>query len=98
MSVELANGVFDILATEGNHDKEYIDYHREEFINKMTNGNGANEHWYPTNSGSSIKVYFRWYARPEVTVYAQTINPIHEKDLVENTARALDTLIAGIHP
>ena len=96
MTAEIANKVFDILVNEGNHDSNILDYKREEFVHMMTTGNGAGEHWYPTNCGSSIKVYFHGFFRPEITLYAQTINPIHEKDLVENANRALNELVASV--
>ena len=98
MNEELANKVFDILANEGNHAKSYIDYRRAEFVHNMTTGEGLNEHWYPTESGSSIKVYFSWFRYAEFKLYAQTINPVHEKNLVENANRELSALAATVAP
>lgn len=95
MTAEAANKVFDILETKGNHKKAYIDYHREDFVQHMVN-KGAFEHWYPTECGSSIKIYFNFFRRPKITIYAQTINDIHEPTLVADVTEALDELAATL--
>lgn len=99
MSAELANQVFDIIANEGNHAKSYIDYRRAEFVDNMVR-EGAWELWYPTECGSSIKVYFRtnMTRKAVFTVYAQTINDIKEPTLVEDVTKAFNELTMTLAP
>lgn len=93
MTAEAANKVFDILETKGNHKKSYIDSYRADFVHYMET-KGAFEHWYPSECGSSIKIYFNFYRRPEITIYAQTINDINEPTLVADVTTALNELTA----
>lgn len=87
-----ANEIFDIIAKEGKHGEKYIDMYREEFVNHFTT-DGKGEHWYPTPAGSSIKVYFNPARNSRglaVTFYAQTINTVHDKTLVEDATAAAE--------
>lgn len=95
MTAEVANKVFDILETKGNHKKSYIDRDRADFVNHMVT-KGAFEHWYPSECGSSIKIYFNLFRRPEITIYAQTINDINEPTLVDDVTKALNDLTATL--
>lgn len=90
ISIEEANKIFDIIANEGKHPQRYIDSYREEFVRKFAAGD-MYEHWYPTDAGSSIKVYFQqgWANVIGVRFYAQTINTVHDKTLVEDAHKAL---------
>lgn len=90
LTEELANKVFDVLVNEGNHEKVYLDMRRDDFVDKMTT-EGANEHWYPSENGSSIKVYFQEFSNT-VYVYPQTYNHVHEKGLRGKANRALKEL------
>lgn len=87
---EIANKVFDVLSNEGNHKKEYIDQYREEFVHKVTT-DGMSRHWYPTENGGSVQVYFNEYSNL-VYVWPETTNPVHEKNLRKNANRALKDL------
>lgn len=91
MTAETANKVFDIIANEGKHQQEHIDYHREEFVEQALRGT-MGEHWYPTKAGSSIKVYFQYWnpTALEVRFYAQTLNTVHDKTLVADAHKALE--------
>lgn len=91
---ESANKIFDIIAKEGKHPQRYIDSYREEFVRHMVAGNMF-EHWYPTDAGSNIKIYFHplWAGGVKVRFCAQTINDFHDKTLVEDAHKAL--LAAG---
>lgn len=80
LTEELANKVFDVIITEGKHSQTYEKYYREEFVSKVTT-DGLYEHWYPTEAGSSIKVYF--LSGNEAYFHAQTLNASHDKDLTK---------------
>lgn len=94
MTTELANKVFDILETKGNYEKEYIDHRRADFMDNMTTGYGAWEHWYSTEDGSSITIYFRsnMAGKTVFTVNAETINVTTEQTLVEDLTKAFNEL------
>lgn len=91
MTADTANKIFDVIANEGKHPQKYIDSYREEFVAGALKGN-MSEHWYPTNAGSNIKVYFQ-YSNPNavaVRFYAQTLNTVHDKTLVKDAHKALE--------
>jgi hypothetical protein len=90
LNAEIAGHIFDTLVEKGNFEnrmERWVAAQKEEFIQQCAEG--INEYWYPTNCGSSIKVYFNEFRAQAVWVYAQTINTTKEKNLVEETNAAL---------
>lgn len=98
LNAETAGAIFDILVAKGNLESKqdaWLDYRKEEFIQNCEEG--INEYWYPTNCGSSIKVYFHAYREQFVSIYAQTINMTKERNLVKETNEALLELATSLH-
>lgn len=92
-----AGRLFDILVKDGNHENReyaYTLYRKEEFIE--TCALGISEHWYSTNAGSSMKVYFDGFREQPVWAFAQTFNPAKEKTLVEDLNKALVDFVAEV--
>lgn len=90
LNAEIAGRIFDILVEKGNFEnrqERWVEYKKEEFIQNCAEG--INEYWYPSNCGSSIKVYFDGFREQAVWLYAQTYNPSKEKTLVADTNAAL---------
>lgn len=92
-----AASIFDILVKKGNFENKQVawtEYRKAEFIQNCEEG--ISEYWYPTNCGSSIKVYFHQFREQKASVYAQTINDIKEANLVSETNEALEELFASL--
>lgn len=87
-----ADQLFTILVEKGNMDgsEGYIAQKRFEFIESITT-NGLNEYWFPTKSGSSIKVYFHWFSANPVTFHAQTLST-KDEGIIEAMGEALSTI------
>lgn len=92
LSTTQANEIFDILVSVGNFDNShnYAAYKREEFVQSLTTGDGIGEYWYPSDSGSSFKLYFQQSFTSTINFVAQTYNPVHEKTIVEDMNAALN--------
>lgn len=87
---DMANRIFDVFATEGNHKKTYIDSARDEFVHSAV-VDGISSYWYQTECGSSIKVYFNEFNN-RVYIWPESLNPIHEKNLRQNANSALKAM------
>lgn len=97
LNAETAASIFDILVAKGNFEakqESWLEYRKAEFIQNCEEG--INEYWYPSNCGSSIKVYFDAFREQAVWVYAQTYNPSKEANLVKDTNEALLELVTAL--
>lgn len=88
-----ADRLFDLIENTGEHENSNLDFYRKDFI--KTAGTGVQEHYYVTQSGASVTVFF--YETPNrISAHLRMMKDVRDLSVVEGLNRQLSEFFHSV--